>query len=197
MTHKRRKRLTLVPKDKVYNPERDWVMTPPSLALSIINHYQPYGKVLDPCRGEGAFYNQFAVYPSVNSTDWCEITEGHDFLIREFTTDTESVHYDWIVSNPPWSQIRPFTLKAMEVADNIVWLCLVNAFWMKARLRDMDERGFAVKEILLLDTPPHPWPGTGFQLGATHIQKGYKGDVRISRLAREPVVEFPPSPELF
>ncbi len=68
----------------------------------------------------------------------------------------------------------------MEVSDNVVFLCLINAFFMKARLRDIHSSGFGIKEILCVDTPPKPWPQTGFQLGAVHIQRGYKGDIKFT-----------------
>lgn len=151
----------------------DCVMTPPSLAAAIIAHFKPTGALLDPCRGTGAFYDAF---PSSSLRDWCEITQGRDFLTRDFAGE----RYAWTITNPPWSQIRPFLARAMKVSDNVVYLCLVNAFWMKARLADMRTAGFGIREILLLDTPPKPWPQTGFQLGATHIQRGWKGDIRVS-----------------
>lgn len=151
----------------------DDVMTPRYIADAIIAHYKPAGRILEPCRGMAtppAFHRE--------GWDWCEVKEGVDFLSRDFG----SAHYDWVVTNPPWSLMRPFLRRSMEVADNVVFLCLINAFWMKARLRDMNEMGFAIKEILMVETPPKPWPQTGFALGATHIQRGYKGDVRISQL---------------
>ena len=38
-------------------PDKDLVMTPEYLAKDIINHYNPQGLILDPARGEGAFYD--------------------------------------------------------------------------------------------------------------------------------------------
>jgi hypothetical protein len=145
----------------------DVVYTPDDLALDIVNHFKPTGKILEPCKGGGAFLR---VMPSA---DWCEIQEGKDFL----TVDGK---WDWIVTNPPWSLIRPFMVKSMQVSDNIVFLCLVNAMFMKARMRDMKEYGFGLKELYFLDTPKKPWPQTGFALGACHIQRGYVGDLRMS-----------------
>lgn len=107
--------------------------------------------------------------------DWCEIAEGKDFL-------KHGGRYDWIVTNPPWSKIRPFLQKSMELSDNIVFLCLVNAFFMKARLRDMKEHGFGIKEILFVPTPEKPWPQTGFALGAVHVQRDYFGDIKVSNV---------------
>lgn len=144
----------------------DKVYTPTWLAEMIVNHYQPTGKILEPCRGTGAFTD-------ILKCDWCELDEGKDFY-------DVSGHWDWVITNPPWSQIRPFLNKSMEVSDNIVFLSLVNAFWMKARLRDMKERNFQIKEILLLPTPKDNWPQTGFALGATHVQRGYTGNIKFS-----------------
>jgi hypothetical protein len=70
----------------------------------------------------------------------------------------------------------------MECSNNVVFLCLVNAFFMKARLRDMEEAGFGIREILFVPTPPKPWPQTGFSLGAVHIQRGWTGDCKMTTL---------------
>ena len=40
-------------------------MTPDYLAKEIIEHFNPSGKILDPSRGEGAFYDNF---PSDNKS---------------------------------------------------------------------------------------------------------------------------------
>jgi hypothetical protein len=143
-------------------------MTPPFYVNLILNHFAPQGLCLEPCRGTGGF--------QLDGWDWCEITEGRDFLTWDFGTK----HYDWIVTNPPWSKLRLFLVRSMRLADNVVFLCLVNALWMKARLRDIDSAGFGIREILLLDTPPKPWPQAGFALGAIHIQRGYKGSIELS-----------------
>lgn len=144
------------------------VFTPDYLAEYIINHYQPSGKILEPCRGRGAF-TQF-----MPECSWCEITEGINFF------EVKLDHYDWVVTNPPWSQFRQFLQKSMEVADNVVFLALLNAWFMKARVRDMQEAGFGIKEALLLDTPEKPWPQTGFQLAAVHIKRGYVGNLKLT-----------------
>jgi hypothetical protein len=102
-------------------------------------------------------------------------SEGKDYL--NYTLKDPSDKFDWVVTNPPWSLIRPFLKKSMEISDNVVFLCLINAFFMKARLRDMKSYKFGIKEILAVETPKKPWPQTGFQLGAVHIQKDYVGQI--------------------
>lgn len=148
----------------------DRIYTPSYLAKQIVDHFKPEGRILEPCKGTGAFLEHLPLH-----TRWMEIDEGRDFL----NDPPEISHYDWAMTNPPWSKFRAFLNRSMEQADNIVFLSLLNAFFMKARVRDMREKGFGIKEILMVDTPPKPFAQTGFQLAATHIQRGYSGDVKI------------------
>ena len=150
-------------------PEKDIVMTPEYLAKEIIEHYNPSGRILDPCRGEGAFYDNF----NTDDKDWCELAEDKDFL--EYN---EKV--DWIITNPPWSKMQKFLVHGMKVADNIVYLTTTNHYTTKRRIRDMREAGFALKEIYNVPTPTKPWPQLGFQLAAVHTQRGYDGGITMS-----------------
>ncbi len=170
---------SLIPKGG--GDEGDIVMTPRPLARAIIEHYKPVGRIIDPCRGEGAFYDQFLREESYHVIrDWCEITQGRDFLTGPEMT---GLHFDWCVSNPPYSQWRNFTCRAMGVADNIVWLSPINHYWLTGRLGDMDVAGFGIREIARVKTPPKPWPQSGFALAAVWLQRGYTGDVKVSHIA--------------
>lgn len=154
----------------------DRIYTPPKLAEEIVKHFQPYGAILEPCAGpigRQAFVDALIDF----DLGWFELEEGSDFL-----TTTSRAHYDWIITNPPWSKFRAFLRRSMEFADNVVFLALLNAWFMRARVQDVAAAGFGYKEALLLDTPPKPWPQTGFQLAAVHIQRGYTGDMKFSRL---------------
>ena len=153
---------------KTNQPEQDVVYTPDYLAKEIVDHYNPTGKLLEPCKGEGAFL-QF-----MPGADWCEIQEGKDFF--DYTDKV-----DWIVTNPPWSMIRQFLIHSFKVADNIVFLCNFNALVTKARLHSIYDNGYGLKEMYCVDTPKTNWPQTGFQLAATHIQKGWTGAMQIER----------------
>ena len=141
----------------------DKVMTPKSLVKQIIGHFNPQGAILEPCRGTGNFWSELP------NADWCEIDEGRDFM------DAKG-HWDWIITNPPYSKYRDFLNKSMEVADNIVFLQLINATFYKARLRDIKEKGFGIKEIWCLETPKE-FPQFCFQVGCVHYQRGYKGNI--------------------
>jgi len=185
-------------------PNRDYVsddvvQTPLGLARQIVAHFQPWGRILEPCKGKGNFLRALREHaeqavsskPGAGmktqgsklkahsstltapcSVTWAEIKAGRDFF--EWTE-----RVDWIVTNPPWSQIRRFLQHAMRVADHVVFLMTINHVWTKARLRDIREAGFGLKEIVLVDMP-RTFPQSGFQLGAIYIAQGQTGDVRVS-----------------
>ena len=140
-------------------------MTPIHLAEKIVKHFNPIGKILEPCRGTGNFYK------CLPKADYCELDEGIDFLQVEG-------YWDWIITNPPYSKYRDFLNKSMQVANNIVFLQLINATFYKARLRDMINNNFGIKEILLIDTPKE-FPQFGFQMGCVYYAKNYNGDIKF------------------
>jgi len=143
-------------------------MTPDYLAKQIVDHFNPMGKCLEPCRGTGNIYN---VLPEA---DWCEINEGRDF----FEYDK---HVDWIITNPPFKGVRDWFDKATDLADNIVFLVLMHHImdWKTKKL--CESKGFGMKEIVFVKTPKKAgFPG--FQLGCVHYQMGYKDKTTIGEL---------------
>lgn len=99
------------------------------------------------------------------------MTRGSDFFAFH-----EKV--DWLVTNPPWSLAKQFLQHSYEVADNIVFLItLHHVFDLRSRIADMEGAGFAIKEVLLCQTPGRPWPQSGFQLGVVHLQRSYRGTI--------------------
>jgi len=157
---------------KTNQPEQDVVYTPKFLAKQIIDHYNPSGIILEPCKGDGAFYDFLP-----EGSPWCEISLGKDFY--EYTDKV-----DWIITNPPWSILRPFLGHAMKIqADNIVFLFNFNALMTKARLRDIISNGYGIAEIYCVDTPSTEetgWPQAGFQLGAVNIKRGHTGPIAFT-----------------
>lgn len=154
-------------------PAHDLVQTPQSMANLIVGHFNPTGRVLDPARGTGAFFD--ALSRSASSTvDWCELTEGRDFFLH-----TE--HYNWIITNPPWSKIAPFLQHAMKRADHVVFLVTLTHLDTRYRDKMIVDAGFGRREALLLPHPPAPWPSSGFLLCAYHLERGYTGDLRFNR----------------
>jgi hypothetical protein len=161
----------------------DRIYTPDPLAQDIVRNFMPSGKILEPCAGGGAFLRALP-----QDADWYEIDLGRDFLAAQG-------HWDWLITNPPYSKFRNFLRKAMEVADNVVFLCLDNAWNMRARKRDIALAGFGFVEQCECPVPPPPWPQFGMCLGATWIRRGWQGSSQDTclpsdlwrRWSREPV----------
>jgi len=148
----------------------DEVMTPEYLAEALVNHFKPSGKILEPCKGTGNFLKFLP-----KDTLWCEISEGKNFF--DFNEEV-----DWIITNPPWSQIRKFLQHSLKISKNICFLFTINHLWTKARIRDIKEAGFGIKEIVIFDTPDN-FPPLGFQVGMIHLQAKYSGDIIFSDLS--------------
>ncbi|MEE1029472.1 MAG: hypothetical protein UIC65_00445 [Alphaproteobacteria bacterium] len=150
-----------------YNPN-DCIMTPRHIAKRIIDSLpiNNYDTVLDPFKGEGAFYDQ---YPETMNKHWCEIKDGKDFFDFQ-----EQV--DWIISNPPYSKFTEVMQHSYEIADNIVYLIPLNKIvssW--GRCLDLDNYG-GVKKIWIFPAGKANFP-FGFPACAVWIQKGYKGAI--------------------
>lgn len=159
-----------------YQPNRNYssndvVMTPIPLAKNLVEHFSPTGRGLEPCSGDGHFL-QF-----LPNCDWCEITKGRDFFDYN-----EKV--DYIFTNPPWSDIRNFLKHSMEIADNVYMLFTINHLWTKARQRDIQDAGFGIAEICLFDTPKE-FPQSGFQCGMVWLQRGYSGQINLTRITSD------------
>jgi len=155
------------------------VYTPPPLARAIVGHFDPQGHTLDPCRGKGAFSKALLEAKGAASTAYCEIDEGLDFLTMQVS------RADWIITNPPWGKpfFRQFLVKSMEVADNVVFLCCTNALFYNGRYNDIEAAGFGIKEIAMIyPVPSAPWPSSGFRLSANHLQRGWVGDTKFSKI---------------
>jgi hypothetical protein len=160
----------------------DCVQTPVNLALDIMNHFKPQGNILEPCKGKGNFIEAYENYNLIIQLQgkegikwaWCEILENKDFF--EFKEEC-----DWIITNPPYSKMRKFIQHSMKISDNVVFLTTINHLWLKARIRDIKEAGFGIKEIVLCNTPKE-FPQSGFQFGIFHLKKNYKGHIEFNEL---------------
>ncbi len=160
-------------------PNRDYVsndvvQTPVRLCRDLVEVLPLFGEVLEPCAGEWHFVQALKEHPAVKEVHECEISRGADFFAWQKPVD-------WVVTNPPWSQVRPFLKHAMQVANEVVFLMTINHAWTKARLRDVKEAGFALKRIYLVDMPKE-FPSSGFQLGALHYSRAWHGPVEIGNL---------------
>lgn len=143
--------------------------TPSPVARHIVSHYKPTGRILEPCKGDGAFMQYLP-----QNTAWYEITEGRDFFAHAGA-------YDWIITNPPYSNLTDWMRHAFSMADNVVFfLPLSKIFSSAPRLALIEEYG-AMKNII------HFGPGRcvglnlGFPMGSVHFKRGYSGGMQICK----------------
>lgn len=151
-------------------PEKqgDVVLTPPWAAEDMVRHFRPSGRILDPCKGPGVFFDFLPP-----GTEWCEITEGRDFFAH-----TE--HVDTVIGNPPYSLTRPWFRHSYTVADRLIYLIpLRNLFSGYGFVREVYEFG-GIREIRLYGTGGKLGFPMGNAVGAFDIVKGYDGPCSFS-----------------
>ena len=153
------------------NDKNDKIYTPLPIAKQVIDNFGLYGKVLDPFKGGGAFYDQLPYYVV---KDWCEIDEGKDFFDYN-----EKV--DWIISNPPYSILDEVLEHSFEIADNVVYLVpMSKIFTSLKRIRNILNYG-NIREIHIISAGRCGFP-FGFPACAIWFQKDYDGKTIIKEL---------------
>jgi hypothetical protein len=120
--------------------------------------------VIEPFRGEGAFYNNF---PENVIKDWAEIKEGRDY------TELQG-EYDWVITNPPyrletgvkrvnsfWFILDYFTKTARK---GVAFLTNDKCFAVLTprRMELLKNRGFAITSIVVCSIKK--WRGRYFFL---------------------------------
>ncbi|MAO24642.1 MAG: hypothetical protein CMJ25_28170 [Phycisphaerae bacterium] len=129
--------------------DKSIVMTKPSMAKYLIStiEFLDGDVVLEPCRGDCAFYDNF---PINVEKEFCEINEGKDFL--EYENEV-----DYVISNPPFVPRKlfwSFNQKAMKITrKKIYWLInlsSLNVFTTK-RLKEMREQGWFINSMRIVN----------------------------------------------
>ncbi len=155
------------------NPN-DVVFTPEWLAEHICKLFPISGKVLEPCKGEGAFLKYLP-----KDSDWCEIVEGKNF----YDYDNK---VDWIVTNPPYSDFNRFLSHSFEIAENIVLLVPVaKMFKSMGTLKSIFDYGGFVS-IFPLPASKAGFP-FGFPCGVYYLKRNYRGNTKIELLVHEKI----------
>jgi hypothetical protein len=160
--------LSLLPQAKT---PKDIVFTNAEVALDIIYHFKPSGSLLDPCRGQGSFYDNF---PSNTRRAYCEISEGKDFY-----NWSESV--DWVIGNPPYSIFHEFLTHSFQISDNVLFLVPTNKVFQSWRTMSLINKWGGIKGILVYGSGHLVGFPFGFSVGAFHFEKGYKSEVITMR----------------
>lgn len=150
------------PKDK------DIVYTPEEIAVDIINWCHPFGICLDPCKGDGVFFNNFPYMK-----DWCEIREGKDFF--QYTN-----RVDYIIGNPPYSIFEQFLIHSMELANDIIYIIPTNKVFQRFAIMELIQNFGGIFGMRIYGSGRNVGFPFGFSVGAFHFKRYYTGDTNIS-----------------
>ena len=158
---------------------KDIVYTPDLVAKEIIQWLEPKGLCLDPCSGDGAFYNQFP-----NDKDFCEIFEDKDFLLY-------NKKVDWVIGNPPYSIFEQFLQKGFEISKNVSYLVPTNKVFQRQIIMKMINRYGGIKSMIVYGSGNLIGFQFGFSVGNFYFKKGYKGSTEIILGMRECEKKYP------
>ena len=107
--------------------------------------------------------------------DWCEITEGRDFLKYDKKAD-------WIITNPPYSIYDNFLEHCFEVSDNVVLLVPIAKAFKSMGVEKLVDKYGGLKEIFLMGGGQKCGFAFGFPTGCLYYKRGYKGDIKLTKL---------------
>ena len=149
--------------------------TPSDLAKQLIDEVDLHENdlVLEPFKGEGAFYDNLPDYVNKN---WCEIEEGRDYKDHEG-------QIDWCISNPP------FKLESNEGRVNSFWYLVdyytdrvnkglaflgnYNCFstLTPIRIKKLNDKGFYINKVVVCNVKK--WRGRYFFIIITKQQSNF------------------------
>ena len=138
---------------KARDTANDVFHTPAGLVNQLIDEtpFHHNDLVLDPFKGDGAFFNTF----TNPAKDWCEIEDGRDFF--EYADPV-----DWIVSNPPFSLITETMTHSVKIAQQGFAYILPTYSLTHKRINMAQSFGFRLKKLVFFPTPK-AWK-LGFQM---------------------------------
>lgn len=140
-------------------------MTQPQVAKRIIEHFKPAGKCLEPFFGDGAFFQHLP-----EGADWCELSKGKDFFAYHQKVD-------WIVTNPPFSNLTEVFRHAFHIARNSVFLIPISKFWSSQPRIALAREYAGLAEIAHVGTGRNIGFDIGFPFAAMHFKRGYVGPI--------------------
>jgi hypothetical protein len=159
MTQPQLLQMSLNPADVVYTPD--------DVARDVVDFFKPTGRILEPCKGEGAFLKYLP------GADWCEIEQGRDFF-------AEHRHYDWIIGNQPYSIFVEFLAHSFELADNVAYLLPTNKIFQSPAVFNQIEPYGGIKAMLIYGGGNSIGMPFGFSVGVFHFQRNYRGGTFIT-----------------
>jgi len=137
--------------------------TKPEVSKFIIDYFSPTGKVLEPFKGGGAFYDHLP-----KGTSWAEIDDGIDF----FKIKSQ---FDWIVTNPPFSNLTEVMEHAFSISENVIFLVPMSKIYSSVPRMNLVKNVAGIKTELYLGSGRKIGFDIGFPFAAFEFVRGYKG----------------------
>jgi hypothetical protein len=102
----------------------DAYMTPPHYVGALLATVSIFGRVYEPCVGDGAIAGPLSKLPSVRSVRANDIDKRlvgctHNDAREPFLFDEM---FDWVITNPPFSDELPILENAIDAAPNVAFL---------------------------------------------------------------------------
>ena len=145
----------------------DIVYTPRNISSAIVKFLKPSGLCLDPCRGDGAFYDYLPT-----DKEYCEVSEGKDFFAYKRKID-------WIIGNPPYSIFKEFLEHSFKLSDNVSFLVPTNKIFQRQIIMDMINEYGGIKSMIVYGSGTLIGFPFGFSVGNFHFQKDFKGETQV------------------
>jgi len=148
--------------------EKDIVYTPEWVVVDMIEHFKPSGKILDSCKGDGAFLKHLP-----KDTEWCEIREGIDFFAYH-------AKVDWIIGNPPYSNYAKWIYHSMTIADKFAYIFPTQKPFCSYTMFKKVRVWGGIKHIRIYGTGTSIGWTFGYAVGAIYWEKGWRGGLEFS-----------------
>lgn len=145
----------------------DVVYTPREITRQIIKFLNPTGLCLDPCKGDGAFYDYLP-----EPKEYCELQEGKNFFDYNKSVD-------WIITNPPYSKYSAFLDHALTLSPNVSLLVTLNKAFSDGAIAVLDKHKARLVSGMIYGAGNKVGFQWGFAAANYHFQKGYTGDTKM------------------
>jgi hypothetical protein len=157
---------------KLQPVEPDIVYTPKEVVKDIMDWLQPKGICLDPCFGDGAFFEQMP-----DGADWCELRKGRDFF-------DYNKRVDWIIGNPPYSIFEDWLRHSFELANDVAYILPTNKVFQRQIIMQMINDFGGIKGMRIYGSGSMVGFPFGFSVGAFHFCRGHKTGCNLMLVAK-------------
>ena len=126
--------------------KNDIVYTPQKIVDIMLKDCNVDETYLDPCFGEGIFYNSFPV--DKDKKYFCEINREQPIDFFEFKQKVDN-----IISNPPYSKLTKWLEHSFKIAKKKVRYIVGMYSLTPARLTMAEKQGWFLTEMILTQVP--------------------------------------------